>query len=61
MDSSDFELERVLRMAQQRCTIRPPCLDCVAEATTDLILERELGPCWREAILERPADEDFPA
>jgi hypothetical protein len=60
MERLDFDLECVLRLARERCTIRPPCLDCVAEATTDLILERELGPGWREVLQDRPVDEDFP-
>jgi hypothetical protein len=60
MDTADFDLEHVLRLARQRCTSSPPCFDCVAEATTDLILEQELGPGWREVLVERPVDEDFP-
>ena len=61
MEATDFDLEDVLRLARQRCTTLPPCLDCVAEATTDLILNRDLGPDWDEILEEHPVEEELPA
>ncbi len=55
----DFDLEDVLRLARERCTTTPPCLDCVAEATTDLILHRDLGPEALEVLGEDPAEHDL--
>ena len=61
MEASDFDLEDVLRLARERCTTTPPCLDCVAEATTDLILHRDLAPRWNEVLEAHPVEEEFPA
>jgi hypothetical protein len=60
MEESDFDLGDVLRLARQLCRTTPPCMECVAEATADLVLERELGPDWREALEERPAEDPVP-
>jgi hypothetical protein len=61
MEANDFDLEDVLRLARKRCITTPPCLDCVAEATTDLILNRDLGPAWDEILSENPVEDDVPA
>lgn len=61
MEASDFDLEDVLRLARRLCATTPPCLDCVVEATTDLLLERDLGPGWSEILQGQPVEEAFPA
>ena len=61
VEASDLDLEDVLCLARQRCTTTLPCLECVAEATIDVLLERDLGPGWSEILQGQPVEEDFPA
>jgi hypothetical protein len=53
----DIDFAEVLRRANARCTSRPVCLECVGEATAELMLEAELGTAWRQILETLPLEE----